>query len=93
MSRVYNWDGETLVNGKGKTIFGEGDYGFNPKDNNWYALVPGNHLANLVKHNVVEHEDGTITVTPSIKVGIGDGQGGSIEAWHGYLTKGKFISC
>lgn len=53
----------------------------------WWARVPPNRsypkgaIANLEAHDVVEHEDGTITVSPSIAV-----SGGGY--WHGYLTRG-----
>lgn len=65
-----------------------GDYA---KDSHgvFYACVPderfepGCFLANLANHEVIEHEDGTITVSPSILVNVpGIGQ------WHGYLRKG-----
>ncbi len=39
--------------------------------------------ARLGGHKVVEHGDGTITVTPSILWKLGDGR-----EWHGWLTKG-----
>lgn len=49
----------------------------------WYGATPrsGYHIAGLEKHQVVEHEDGTITVSPSILV---DGE----WQWHGYLEHG-----
>lgn len=57
----------------------------------WFLLLPdevtGAILANLASHTVEEHEDGTISVTPSIKV------------WddrvtrHGYLTRGVWTEC
>lgn len=52
----------------------------------WYAAPPGTMglLANLSKHEVTEHEDGTITVSPSIEV---DG-GRYAQHWHGYLERG-----
>ncbi len=49
----------------------------------WYACTPNGHLGNLKNHEVVEHEDGTITVSPSILVGQGD-----VDVWHGYLEHG-----
>ncbi len=40
----------------------------------------------LTNHTVMEHEDGTITVTPSILIGpAGDSPG-----WHGFLEHGVF---
>lgn len=45
------------------------------------ASCPEGAHGNLTRHDVVEHEDGTITVTPSILI-----TGGG--SWHGYLTRG-----
>jgi len=66
----------------GNLWLAEGDYGKNLKDNNWYARPFGGHTGGLKEHCVVEHEDGTITVSPSILIEGYDGQ------WHGYLEKG-----
>lgn len=54
----------------------------------WYACCPGPHdlTANLSAHKVAEHEDGTITVSPSILCG-----NGKVE-WHGYLERGIWRS-
>lgn len=57
----------------------------------WYARVPYSdpHLdltANLGAHQVTEHGDGTITVSPSILVD--DGAAG--HRWHGFLEKGMW---
>lgn len=62
--------------------FQPGDYGF--VGGNWFCCVPDGRLGNLSNHQVIEHEDGTITVSPSILVWAGgkDGQ------WHGYLEHG-----
>jgi hypothetical protein len=63
-----------------------GDYGRWAADNgNWYAVPPGHPdlLANLTRHDVVEHPDGTITVSPSILVSAG-----ALGTWHGYLERG-----
>ncbi len=38
-------------------------------------------------HKVTEHEDGTITVSPSILITRHDGQ------WHGYLERGVWREC
>ena len=45
-------------------LYKAGDYG--RWDAEWYASTPNGLLAGLARHNVVENEDGTITVTPSI---------------------------
>lgn len=51
---------------------------------NWYACTPTGQLAGLAKHDVIEHGDGTITVSPSILV-----MGGyDSDDWHGYLEQG-----
>jgi len=61
-----------------------GDYG--KYEGIWYGHAPtkGFHC-NLANHHVIEHEDGTITVTPSILITRGDG-----STWHGYITKGEW---
>lgn len=63
-----------------------GEFGRWDRDNgNWYARCPSrlDLTANLTRHSVTEHEDGTITVSPSILV-----EGGNGESWHGYLEHG-----
>lgn len=54
----------------------------------WYAETPNGHGANLGAHEVTEHEDGTITVSPSILVSDRNG-----PLWHGYLERGVWRSC
>jgi len=51
----------------------------------WYARppIPNRLLANLSKHEVTEHADGTITVKPSIDVSAG-----ALGRWHGFLKRG-----
>lgn len=60
-----------------------GEYG---KDINgdWFGMTPDGHLANLSAHDVVEHEDGTITVSPSILLSRPNND----ILWHGYLESG-----
>ncbi len=41
------------------------------------------------KHTITEHEDGTITVSPSILSTWGDGA----NNWHGYLERGVWREC
>lgn len=68
-------------------LFNVGEYG--RYEGEWYAMAPGNLLAGLAKHDVVENPDGSITVTPSILVGdhvIGHSIDG--HQWHGYITDG-----
>lgn len=65
-----------------------GAYGtVNGKD--WYATTPNGLAGNLGNHQVQEHEDGTITVSPSILVsGGGDG-----KSYHGFLERGVWREC
>lgn len=60
----------------------------------WYAETPNGECANLAAHQVIEHEDGTITVSPSILVSIhfNDGRPPK-ELWHGFLERGVWRSC
>lgn len=51
----------------------------------WYANTPNSLLGNLKGHEVTEHEDGTISVSPSILV-----NDGRPNAWHGYLEHGTW---
>jgi hypothetical protein len=54
----------------------------------WYIHFPTDGLlGGLANHKVEEHEDGTITVTPSI---LTTGHNGER---HGYLTKGVWHEC
>jgi len=64
-----------------------GEYG-QWTDGTWYASTPNDHGANLSHHDVVEHEDGTISVQPSILVSVHD-----VPLWHGYLTRGVWKEC
>lgn len=65
-----------------------GDYG-QDKDGVWFCRPPriGFPGGNLRNHQVTEHEDGTITVRPSILVMKGS------ETWHGWLTRGDWSEC
>lgn len=60
-------------------------------DGNWYINFPTDDgtglVGGLAKHEVEEHEDGTISVTPSILTKGHNGQR------HGYLTKGAWHGC
>lgn len=60
----------------------EGDYG---KDmaGRWHVRPPGAHAGELDGHTVTEHDDATITVSPSI----------AGEDFHGYLERGVWRKC
>lgn len=61
-------------------------YAKHPHEKVWYAMTPNGLLANLKHHTVTEHDDGTITVQPSIEVGAGTGR--RSQYWHGFLEAG-----
>lgn len=71
----------------GSLTMREGDYG---RDGTgvWFCRPPGMHMGSLEKHEVEEHEDRTITVSPSILL---DEPGAG--SWHGYLERGVWRSC
>lgn len=57
----------------------------------WYLNIPDCGLANLGNHTVVENEDGTITVTPSIlTTGYHSGER---KTRHGFLTNSIWSEC
>jgi hypothetical protein len=69
-------------------LFQTGDYGL--WDGEWYGMSPNGLLAGLAKHQITIHEDGTITVSPSILVrGSPPGE----QSWHGYLKRGVWEEC
>jgi hypothetical protein len=78
--RVYNKQPHQLL---------PGEYGrWDADDGNWYAVPPNTDLtANLSAHRVEEHDDGTITVEPSILVSDHK------SSWHGYLKHGQWEQC
>jgi hypothetical protein len=69
------------------SVLRSGEYA-KSSDGTWYAVTPNGLLANLLKHQVTEHEDGTITVTPSILVSQG-----TVGSWHGFLNRGIWSEC
>lgn len=70
-------------------ILAPGEYAKSP-DGVWRCATPNGHAGNLGLHDVIEHEDGTITVSPSIQVlTVPD----NVELWHGYLERGVWRSC
>ncbi len=54
----------------------------------WYLYLPHCGLGNLKNHTVEEHEDGTITASPSILV---TAHGGAKR--HGFLRRGLWEEC
>lgn len=56
-------------------------------DGAWMLYVPGSGIGDLTNHDVEEHEDGTISVTPSILVT------NARHRRHGYLSRGVWEPC
>jgi hypothetical protein len=56
----------------------------------WQITAPDGSIGGLNPdvHQIEEHDDGTITVTPSL-----DFSQRRQGAWHGWLTRGVFRSC
>jgi hypothetical protein len=75
-----------FIGEKGFLDLAEGEYG-KCRDGVWYAWPPGFMMGCLGNHDVTEHEDGTITVSPSIRIMDGRGE------WHGYLERGIWRKC
>lgn len=78
-------------NAEGQLFLAEGDYG-RERDGKWVGRPPGHHAGSFGNHQVTEHEDGTITVSPSILLTDFD-QAGNQRQWHGYLERGVWRSC
>ncbi len=66
-------------------------YWYDPELKGYYLYIPRCGLGNLSNHQVVENLDGTITVSPSIKV-WGHDQGKQTVR-HGYLVGGMWQGC
>lgn len=64
-----------------------GDFYFYP-NSGWCGVTPNGHMVGLRGHEVTEHDDRTITVSPSILVYTG-----TEAVWHGYLERGVWRSC
>lgn len=83
MARVYDKAPHELLPGEYGKWASSGVAWRKGGDDNWYAVPPDTDLvANLSAHKIEEHEDGTITVAPSILVQNGK------ESWHGFLKRG-----
>jgi hypothetical protein len=70
----------------------------------WYIRDPDGHVGTLISHTIIEHEDGTITVSPSIfdpseyDTYCGPDVVGEpivaiispdrVHGWHGFLERG-----
>ena len=81
------------VNENGMLLLKPGEYG--KQGSAWMCRPPRAdvHMGNLTAHTVVEHEDGTITVSPSILITQEYGDNREKITWHGYLTNGVWKEC
>jgi hypothetical protein len=59
-----------------------GEYG-KWTDGTWYGCAPNGEGCWLRAHKIIEHEDCTITASPSILISNNEG-----PLWHGYLERG-----
>ena len=80
--------GRRVDDGTKRWDYKPGDYGRVKRDGEWvWAVLPTNtdltSAGDIPQHEVTEHEDGTITVSPSILLDAGD-----LGQWHGYLERG-----
>lgn len=57
----------------------------------WFCNTPNGLLGNLSSHTVLEFEDGSITVIPSILVSSGSNH--AEPKWHGFLEHGIWREC
>lgn len=101
MSVVIEIPGRRLPDqAEARHTFEPGDYGLvHGLDGNvgWYCRAPWMHApgdygprmqGNLANHDVVEHDDGTISVSPSILIETWWGPGRKEYRWHGFLKNG-----
>jgi hypothetical protein len=65
-----------------------GSYGRTKMDDEWVwrCRTPNGMGGLLSEHDVIEHDDGTITVSPSILVNRAHRT--EPKTWHGYLERG-----
>jgi len=61
-----------------------GDYGFFPDTNEWLVWLPNGSYTGYLNHTITEHDDGTISVSPSILMQDDAGR----TLWHGFLEHG-----
>ena len=65
-----------------------GDYFYWERINRWLVKAPNGHEGTISPnvHVVEEHDDGTITLTPSLVLNAADGR----ELYHGFLRRGEW---
>jgi uncharacterized protein DUF6527 len=78
--------GRRLPDGTGSG-WSPGDFWKWKDEDRWVAITPTGLMCGLKNHTVTEHEDGTITVSPSILITQGE------LSWHGFLERGVWRAC
>jgi len=73
---------ELIPQSGGFQLLKPGEYG-KWTDGKWFGCTPNDHGCNLSAHDIIEHSDGTITVSPSILV-----SDNRDAVWHGFLEQG-----
>jgi hypothetical protein len=70
-----------------------GEYGKSLQDGTWWICTPNGHFGRINDKvwKIIENEDKTITVTPSIRVSYPTAD--HLKGWHGYLTNGIWKEC
>lgn len=68
-----------------------GDYG--RVEDRWWVCLPTGEQVDVSTWTITEHEDRTITVSPSIRLTRQRTGEAPIEIWHGFLEKGVWRSC
>ncbi len=63
------------------------------RNGSWFCITPRGDFGDLSKHRVLEHDDGTITVNPSILITHHPHKGPPQQGWHGFLEGGVWRSC
>ena len=98
--RVYAKDDLDIVN----FLKEPGDYGEHERFKGlWFMMLPTGNIGCIYDkkttgkkehHSVTEHEDGTITVNPSILHNAeGKYHNPTQKTWHGYLERGIWRTC
>ena len=80
------------IKGDDYSTLENGQYGRLEHKGTWFCKTPDGHYGNLAHHDITEHEDGTITVSPSIEISTSDRYRKKIVLFHGYLEHGQWRS-
>lgn len=72
---------------RGHPVLAEGDYGRDAAGE-WWCRPPGCSMGSLKDHEITEHADGTITVSPSIQADPVQPVRKPPPDFHGYLECG-----